>query len=339
MAALGRLAMDAIILAGGYGTRLRPLTYTRPKPLLPVAGRPMIEWVLDRLPPEVSRVIVAVNWKAQALGAYLQNRPGKAARDRRTFIVVKEDEPLGTAGAVKNCEKFLTSDSFFVLNADIVSRMDLGAMLKAHRAARAVGTIALKEVPLADVVNFGVIQPGATTPAGTTTIQGFVEKPKDPALAPSRLINAGAYLLERRVRSLIPAGKMVSMEKEIFPQLIPQGFHGFGIDGPWIDVGDPKRLLDACHTLDAHFKAGPEFRLGDHATFTGSVAGKGCTVRASAHVEGCVLGDGVTVDTGVHLKDCVVGDGEFVRDSATAQRIWTKPVPAGYPASQVGNAL
>lgn len=331
--------MDAIILAGGYGTRLRPLTYTRPKPLLAVAGRPMIEWVIDRLPPEVKRVIVAVNWKAQALGTYLANRPGKAAGDRREFVVVKEDEPLGTAGAVKNCAKFLTSDSVFVLNADIVSRMDLGAMMRAHKAARAVGTIALKEVPLADVVHFGVIQPGATTPAGTTEIHGFVEKPKDPAQAPSRLINAGAYLLDRRVLSLIPAGKMVSMEKEIFPLLIPQGFHGFGIDGPWIDVGDPKRLLDASRTLDASFAAGKDFRVGDHATFTRSVAGLGCTLRASAHLEDCVLGDGVTVDVGVHLKECVVGDGEFVRESATGARIWTKPVPAGYPASQVGNAL
>jgi mannose-1-phosphate guanylyltransferase len=331
--------MDAIILAGGYGTRLRPLTYTRPKPLLPVAGRPMVEWVIDRLPPEVKRVIVAVNWKAQALGTYLQNRPSKAAGDRREFIVVKEDEPLGTAGAVKNCEKFLTGDAFFVLNADIVSRMDLAAMLKAHRAAKAVGTIALKEVEQADVVNFGVIQPGATTAAGTTEIKGFVEKPKDPALAPSRLINAGAYLLERRVLGLIPAGKMVSMEKEIFPHLIPQGFHGFGIDGPWVDVGDPKRLLAACHVLDPHFKAGPDFRMGDHASFTGSVAGRDCLLRPSAHVEGSVLGDGVTVNAGVHVKDCVVGDGEVVRESVTGQRIWTRPVPAGYPASQVGNAL
>ncbi len=299
----------------------------------------MIEWVIDRLPPEVKRVIVAVNWKAQALGTYLANRPAKAAGDRREFIVVKEDEPLGTAGAVKNCQKFLTSDSFFVLNADIVSRMDLSAMLKAHRAARSVGTIALKEVEPAEVVNFGVIQPGAATAAGTVAIDGFVEKPKDPALAPSRLINAGAYLLERRVLELIPAGKMVSMEKEIFPLLIPQGFHGWTFDGTWIDVGDPKRLLDACHTLDPHFKAGRDFRLGDHATFTGSVAGDRCVLRPSAHVEGCVLGDGVTIDVGVHLKDCVVGDGELVRESATGVRIWTKPVPAGYPAQQVGNAL
>ncbi|MEK6986108.1 MAG: NDP-sugar synthase [Candidatus Thermoplasmatota archaeon] len=333
------MAVDAIILAGGYGTRLRPLTYTRPKPLLAVAGRPMIEWVIDRLPPEVKRVIVAVNWKAQALGTYLANRPAKAAGDRCEFIVVKEDEPLGTAGAVKNCAKFLTSDSFFVLNADIVSEMDLAAMMRAHKAAHAVGTIALKEVPLADVVNFGVIQPGAATPAGTTEIKGFVEKPKDPALAPSRLINAGAYLLERRILDLIPSGKMVSMEKEIFPQLIPQGFHGFGIDGPWIDVGDPKRLLEASRTLDPSFKAGKDFRLGDHTQFTGSLAGNGCTVRPSAHLDGCVLGDGVTIDVGVHLKDCIVGDGEFVRESATGARIWTKPMPAGYPASQVGNAL
>src|SRR5438876_10030406 len=98
--------MDAILLAGGYGTRLRPLTYTRPKPLLPVAGRPMVEWVLDRLPPEVHRVVVAVNWKAQALGAYFQERERKRGQ-RLDFVVVREEEPLGTGGAVKNCEPHL----------------------------------------------------------------------------------------------------------------------------------------------------------------------------------------------------------------------------------------
>ena len=138
--------MDAILLAGGFGTRLRPLTYTRPKPLLPVAGRPMVEWVLDRLPPEVRRVVVAVNWKAQALGTYFATRDVKGKGRRVEFVVVKEDEPLGTGGAVKNCQAHLTSDRFFVLNADIVSTMDLAALAAAHKAHGAVGTISLKEV-------------------------------------------------------------------------------------------------------------------------------------------------------------------------------------------------
>lgn len=332
--------MDAILLAGGYGTRLRPLTYTRPKPLLPVAGRPMVEWVLDRLPPEVRRVIVAVNWKAQTLGTYFANREAKGKGRRIEFVVVKEEEPLGTAGAVKNCEPHLTSDRFFVLNADIVSTMDLGAMVRAHAANKGAGTISLKEVAPADVVNYGVIredEQGAE--GGAVRIAEFVEKPKDPSLAPSRLINAGAYLLDRSVLSLIPKGQLVSMEKEVFPQLIPRGLYGLPFQGEWHDVGDPARLRAASHALDPKFRAGPGSRIAADARLVDTVLGRDCSVASGAVLEHCVVGDGVTVDVGVHLKDCVVGDGERVRHGATGQRIWSRPTPAGYPEKQVGNAL
>lgn len=332
--------MDAILLAGGYGTRLRPLTYTRPKPLLPVAGRPMVEWVLDRLPPEVRRVIVAVNWKAQALGSYFATRDVKGKGRRVEFVVVKEDEPLGTAGAIKNCEAHLSSSRFAVLNADIVSAMDLAALAQAHTLHKGVATISLKEVAPADVVHYGVVRPaGAATPDGAIPVAEFVEKPARPELAPSRLINAGAYVLDRSVLELIPRGRLVSLEKEIFPQLMPRGFWGLPFTGHWIDVGDPQRLAQASHALDPAFKAGPGSRIAPDAHLSASLLGRDCAVRSGARLDNCILGDGVTVDVGVHLKDCVVGDGEFVRSNQSGARIWTKPVPAGYPAQQVGNAL
>lgn len=332
--------MDAILLAGGFGTRLRPLTYTRPKPLLPVAGRPMVEWVLDRLPPDVRRVVVAVNWKAQALGTYFATRDVKGKARRVEFVVVKEDEPLGTGGAIKNCESHLTSDRFMVLNADIVSTMDLGALAAAQRAHKAVGAISLKEVEPADVVNFGVVRPGGeAAPDGAIPIAEFVEKPKDPAQAPSRLINAGAYVLDRSVLGLIPKGRLVSLEKEIFPQLLAQGFWGLPFNGTWVDVGEPRRLAEASREMDARFVAGPGSKVAPDAKLVRSVLGRDCAVRPGAVLEDCILGDGVTVDTGVHLKDCVVGDGEFVRHGATGHRIWTRPVPIGYPDKQVGNAI
>ncbi|MFA5944915.1 MAG: NDP-sugar synthase [Candidatus Thermoplasmatota archaeon] len=170
-------------------------------------------------------------------------------------------------------------------------------------------------------------------------IAEFVEKPKDPSLAPSRLINAGAYLLDRSVLSLIPKGQLVSMEKEIFPQLIPRGLFGLPFEGQWHDVGDPKRLLAASHAMDPKFKAGPGSRIDASAHLDGSVLGRDCSVGTGARLDGCVLGDGVTVDIGVHLKDCVVGDGERVRANATDARVWTKPTPPGYPEKQIGNAL
>jgi mannose-1-phosphate guanylyltransferase len=318
--------MEAVLLAGGFGTRLRPLTYTHPKPLLPVGGRAMLEWVLDRLPKEVTKVIVAVNWQAEALEAYF------AASDRDLeFAVVRESEPLGTAGAVKNCQEHLTSDQFFVLNADIISDMDLEGMIKMHRAKNAHCTIALKEVPAAEVVNYGVIQPD---PADADRVIGFVEKPKDPSLAPSRLINAGAYLLNHSVLDLIAKDTMVSMEKEIFPQLLEPGFYGVPFSGYWMDVGTPERLLEASAHLSAQWHGADSKVLGD---VTNSAAGRGLKVAAGATVTNCVIGDNVTINANV--TNCVIGDGETVEKETKNLRIWTQPLPAGYPDKQVGNAL
>ncbi|MHB8633483.1 MAG: sugar phosphate nucleotidyltransferase [Thermoplasmatota archaeon] len=326
--------MDAVLLAGGFGTRLRPLTYTRPKPLLNVAGRPMVEWVLDRLPKEVHRVIVTVNWRAQDLGAYF----AKSSRPL-DFVVVREEEPLGTGGAVKNCAPHIASDRFLVLNADIVSDMDLAALATSHRAHGGEATISLKEVEADQVVHYGVARPGAPDADGSVAVEGFVEKPRDPAAAPSRLINAGAYLMQRSVLDLIPPGKMVSMEKEIFPQLLGRGFRGLPFAGAWLDVGDPERLRAASRHLDPASALGRDTRLAAGAKVTSSVVGSRCYVGPGAEVEECVLGDGVTVAAGVRLLQCVVGDGEMVRSSQTGARIWSRPVPAGYPEKQVGNAL
>ncbi len=324
-------AMDAVLLAGGYGTRLRPLTYTRPKPLLPVAGRPMVEWVLDRLPDAVDRVIVAVNWQAEALEAHF----AQSERDIE-FVVVRETEPLGTAGAVRNCVNHLRGERLFVLNADVISDMDLQAMLDQHQASGAVGTISVTEVPAPEVVNYGVISPDPEDPH---RIRGFVEKPKDPADAPSRMINAGAYLLERRVIDLIPDGQMVSMEKEIFPQLLDEGFYGCPFEGAWIDVGDPARLLSASAHLSPDAWAGEGHDVATDAHIERCTAGRNVRIGAGASLVDCVLGDDVTVAPGVRLAGCIVGDGERVTADAVDARIWSKDVPAGYPNKQVGNAL
>lgn len=325
--------MDALLLAGGFGTRLRPLTYTRPKPLLPVAGRPMLEWALERLPPEVDHVVVAVNWLAEELERHFEAR--NEGREMRC-TVVREAEPLGTAGAVKNCQEHLTSDRFFVINADIVSDMDLGAQLRQHLETGARTTIALKRVPADQTVHYGVATLDDEDPR---RIRGFVEKPATPEQAPSDLINAGAYLLEREVLDLVPAGKMVSMEKEIFPQLLDGGLYGWAFDGTWVDVGDPARLREATRVLASGVYCGHGTVVADDVLLDQAVVGQRCRIGEGAKLRCCVLGDDVEVAAGSVLEDCVVGDGERVAGTHKDERIWTRPVPDGYPAKQVGNAM
>lgn len=322
--------MDAILLAGGYGTRLRPLTYTRPKPLLPVAGRPMMEWVLDRLPEDVDRVIVAVNWLADDLERY-------AARSDRDveFVSVRETEPLGTGGAVKNCEEHLRSDRFWVLFADIVSDLQMASMRDQHHEKGAVASMSLYEVPDEELHQFGV----AAFADEPWRIEDFVEKPPTKSEAPSNWINAGAYLLDRSVLEHIPAGRMVSMEKEVFPELLADGVYGFPIEGAWIDVGDPERLRAATAYLDPDYVTGPDSRIGDRSVLEETVTGAGASIGDDVTLRRCVLGDDVTVADGVQLTNCIVGDGETVSKSADNERIWSRPVPDGYPDKQVGNVI
>jgi mannose-1-phosphate guanylyltransferase len=291
----------------------------------------MLEWVLDRLPDEVDRVVVAVNWQADRLEQYFTDN-----EHRFETVVVRETEALGTGGAIKNCASHIQSDSFFSLFADIVSDMDLTAMLHQHRQTNAIATISLKQVLEADLVNFGVAAMAKDDPR---RIEGFVEKPKTPALAPSRLVNAGAYLLNTEVLDLIPDGRLVSMEQEIFPQLLPRGFYGLPFDGTWIDVGDPQRMRQVSRMLSDAAWHGQDANLAADATIDDNVAGDRLRVGAGATVIRCVLGDDVTVNAGISVKDCIVGDGETISTDTNGARIWTKGVPAGYPAQQIGNAL
>jgi len=217
--------MEAIILAGGFGTRLRPLTYTRAKALLPILNKPMITYLIESLPNEVDKVILAVNYRKDQIENYFKkNSFGKE------IIVNDEPKPLGTGGAVKFAEKHITAP-FLVLNADVICSLSLDDMICFHKKNNAVSTISLW--PVKNVSEFGVVDIQKDG-----NVVDFVEKPK-PEDAPSDLINAGAYFLEYDVLDYIEKGRLVSMEKEIFPQIINDTgkFFGFEFKGYWIDVG------------------------------------------------------------------------------------------------------
>lgn len=308
--------MQAIVLAGGFGTRLRPLTYTRPKPLLPVAGRPLIDWVLDRVPAAVDEVIVAAQWQADQIEQHLDANP----RDF-SVRVVREDEPLGSGGAIRHAVGDATG-SVLVLNADIVTDMDLAAFVEQHQRRDAELTIALFPVATELLKNFGI----AKTGADGKRIEGFVEKPSRPEDAPSRLANAGIYLLEPSVIRRIPTKGLVSLEKDIFPQVLGGRFDGWRHDGYWIDVGDRERMIKAHQVLSRDKGANV-------------IVGPGSRIEAGARVTRSVLGAGVVVRRGATIDRCLVGDEETVTGEHSDEGIWSRPVPSGYPAKQVGNAM
>jgi len=339
--------MEAIILAGGYGTRLRPLTYSRAKPLLPIMNKPMVSYIAEQLPPEVDKVILAVNYRKDQIEQYFKNHDFG-----RELIVNDEPEPLGTGGATKFAQKHITGP-FLVLNSDIICSLNLSKMIEYHKKHKAMATISLW--PVENVSEFGVVDMGADE----GSVIGFVEKPK-PQDAPSNLINAGAYMLEQDILDYIPSGKLVSMEKEIFPQIIQKTnrFFGYQFEGYWIDVGRitsyldvHKRLLSA-QNLDNFFGE----NVQNNGVLKNTVVGDNASIANGAALDGCIVLDDAIIEEGCNLKNSVIGahatikqnsildytvagDNESVEGTHHNELIWTQEIPKGYPKKQIGNVI
>ena len=296
--------MEAVILAGGFGTRLRPLTYRIPKALVPVAGRPMIMHLIDSLPSEVDKVVMAVSYMRDMLESHFRENPV----DGVEMVFVEEKEALGTGGAIKNVEKEISGD-FLAFNGDIISSvepMGLYEMLK-EKSAKAV--ISLWQVE--DPSHYGVVDLGPDM-----RINRFVEKPA-PGEEPSKLISAGAYALSYDVLDLIPAGKVVSLEREIWPILVEKGMYGLPFKGYWTDAGTPERVLEANAILLRNM--GKEAIVDENADVRGEVLPYSsignAVVEDGAVVENSIVMDGSTVKRGVRVKDCIIGpEMEVERD-------------------------
>jgi len=316
-------AMEAVILAGGFGTRMRPLTLTRPKPLLPILDQPMIDHIVRWLPDEVDRVILAVNYMADAIREHLADTELGAE-----VVVVEEDEPLGTGGAFKNALPEVTGDTFIGLNGDVISSLDLGDMMAQHRRTGGIGTIALWEVE--DPSRYGVVEMDHRARIGN-----FVEKPA-PGTAPSNLINAGVYILRSDILDLVEPGVKTSIEREVYPRVLDQGLYGYRFSGFWVDAGTPEAYLEAHrHLLDrmeergwdgavmdttAHIKGpsllgpgavvGANCQVGPYAT-----VGEGCVIGKDAKVVNCVLLPRAKVDKGARLYNCILGEDAEVGEN------------------------
>jgi mannose-1-phosphate guanylyltransferase len=307
--------MQALILAGGVGTRLRPLTSTVPKPVLPLANRPHIAYVIDWLERHgVNDVVVSCGHLADGVRAALEGFTRIPVR----FAI--EPDARGTAGAIKFCEGML-DERFLVLNGDVLCDLDLSAEIEQHERTRARATLAL--YPVDDPTAYGLVRRSEKG-----EVKEFLEKP-DPAEIDTDEINAGAYVLEREVLELVPADQEVSIEREVFPQLVGKGLYGKRLEGYWIDIGTPDRFLQANWDI---LEGRVETVIGAEHTHGAPLLADGVEVAAGAEVSaravlgtGCVVAEGASVEDSVLLNGCKVGQGARLRGAILSAGVEVAP--------------
>jgi mannose-1-phosphate guanylyltransferase len=305
------------VLVGGFGTRLRPLTLSTPKQMLPVAGRPMIERVLAHLAAHgIDDVVLSLGYRPDA---FTDAYPDATCAGVRLHYAV-EPEPLDTAGAIGFAARQAgVEDRFVVVNGDVLTDIDLTALLAFHDRVGAEGTIALTKVD--DPSQFGVVP---TDPDGR--VLAFVEKPPRDE-APTDLVNAGFYVLEPSVLDRIPSGRKVNIERETFPAMVAGGtLYGQADPAYWLDVGTPERLLQA--NLDVLDGLRPSVAvdgagaagIAGTGTVEGSLVGADVAVEGTARVSRSVLGRGVRIADGATVEDAVLLPGASVGPGATVRR-------------------
>ncbi|MFX0170007.1 MAG: sugar phosphate nucleotidyltransferase [Candidatus Hodarchaeota archaeon] len=311
--------MKALILAGGFGTRLRPLTCSRPKQLLPLATTTLIGHLLTQLRKSgITEVILATGYGGDRLKGLL----GKKTATGQTLHYSIEPQPLGTAGAIKHAESLLQGEpAFLVVNGDIISDIDYTRLIQFHNQHEATATIGLYHVD--NPSRFGVVD---ITSDGQ--ILDFIEKP-DPGLAPSNLINAGCYVLESQVLDDIPPNREVSIEREVFPSLCQSGkVYGWEHTGFWIDTGTPSAFIKAHQVvfsdaprvgaktqIASSAVIGPDVSIGDRvqigpmARIHNSVIFDDACIAAGAIIDSSIIGQGAMIGANLHLdKFVLVGD-------------------------------
>jgi mannose-1-phosphate guanylyltransferase len=318
--------VQAVILVGGEGTRLRPLTSTVPKPVVPLVDRPFIVFMLEWLARHgVDDVVMSCGFLATAV----RNVLGDGSQYGLRLRFVEEPEPRGTAGALKYAEDLL-DERFLMLNGDVLTDIDLTAQIAQHEATGAVGTLAL--VPVSDPTAYGLVRL-----QDDKSVSEFVEKPSADEID-TRLISAGAYVLERAVLDLIPADRNVSIEREVWPQLVGHGLFGYAAEAYWLDIGTPERYLQGTFDiLEGQVvtavvdRLGPGYlSVGERVQLDGRIVppalvDRGCTIAAGAHVgslvvlgEGVSVGEGTTVERSVVLNGAEIGAGCVLRDCIVA---------------------
>jgi mannose-1-phosphate guanylyltransferase len=307
--------VQALVLAGGEGTRLRPLTLTVPKPVMPLAGRPFLSYMLDGLRSHgVDDVVLSCGFLARDVKRVLGD-----IYDGMRLRYVTEEEPLGTAGPVRLAEEEgLLQDRFLVLNGDVLTDIDLTTELEQHEHTGATVTLAL--IAVDDTSSYGIVPT-----AEDGRVEAFLEKSAGPP--PTNRINAGAYVLERSVVDRIPAGRAVSFERDVFPALVDDGLYGYHAEGYWIDIGTPERYLDSTWDL----LSGRVASTLPPRDETGSLVYEGC-LTSGAHIgpqsvlgRHCSVGTDSTIERAVLHDHVVVGADCVIRESILADRVRVDP--------------
>jgi mannose-1-phosphate guanylyltransferase len=318
--------LQAVILVGGEGTRLRPLTSTVPKPVVPLVDRPFISFMLEWLRQHgIEDVIMSCGFLATSVRNVLGD--GSSVGIKLKFV--EEPDPRGTAGALKYASPLL-DERFVMLNGDVLTDIDLTQQIAQHEDTGAKATLAL--VPVADPTAYGLVHLEEDR-----SVRDFVEKPSSDAID-TNLISAGVYVLEREILDLVAPERNVSIEREVWPLLIGKGLYGFPSEGYWLDIGTPERYLQGTFDIiEGNVDTAVRERLGgdwlavdEGAEVWGrvippAVLERGVRVAEGAHVGSLVvlaedvsIGAGSTVERAVILNGAEIGEGCTLRDCIIA---------------------
>lgn len=350
-------ASKAVLLVGGEGTRLRPLTYTTTKAMVPVLNRPFVEYQIRHLQShDITEIILAMGYKPDSIKDYFEKTGNVATK----IIYSIEQVPLGTAGAVKNAVPYIDKDeTLFVLNGDVFTDLDLTDMLNFHRAKRAKVTIAL--TPVDDPTQFGVVELDSQR-----RVLRFIEKPSRQEVT-SNLINAGVYIIEPDILERIPHGKRFMFEHDVFPQVISDGepIYGYPTNAYWIDMGTPEKylqlnrdllcgkcrlnasiatdnianqrqvysqakligpvLIDGGCTIgkDVQIKGpsliGSECSIQDNTLIEESVLWARVRIGEQAIIKNCIIASNIHIENNAHIENAVVGRDPISNQTITVQ--------------------
>jgi NDP-sugar pyrophosphorylase family protein len=321
-----KTSLKAVVLAGGLGTRLRPLTYSRPKPMLPIGPKPVLQYVIESLASSgFDQIIVTTNYLQEQIESYF----GDGSRFGVSLTYPEEKTPLGTAGSVKNAERYL-DETFALIQGDNITDIDMARQLRYHRAKNAIATLSVMRVK--EPWNYGVVMLDKQN-----KILGIQEKPS-PSECRSNLINTGLYILEPDVLDPVPNGKQFDFAKDLFPIILTQGkgLYGYKAQGFWTDIGSVDGFLEASNwilgKMTSHISSnmntgltkfkGPVW-IGEDTALENEV-----TIRGPVYVEdSCKIGKNVFLGPGTALKRNVsVGEGSRINGALVfdSTRIYSK---------------